>query len=218
MKFLHIKDLGKIPTTKSLAIIPFLNSTGDSQMDYLAEGVSDNVATLLGQIKELKLASKTFYNQLQGNAGNTEQLAQKYGISLFLKGQLINRGQDYVFQISLYNTEHRTELWVTEFDLRKHPLISLPFEIVDKVIKTLGIALKENEKKLLTQVSACDPKAYDEFLKGKYFLKRAGDNLFNSLEYFQQAIRQDTGFAPAHAAYATNLLLLAYISCLMKML
>lgn len=204
-------ELGNIPKIKSLAVLPFVNNSNDESLNYLSEGVSDSIISLLSQVRELKMASKVFQTQLHSNSGDTEELARKYGISLFLKGQLINVNQDLAFKISLFNTEQRTELWTAEFDLRNHPIVSLPNSIAEVVVSTLGIVLKENEKNILSHVSEYNSKAYEEFLKGKYYLKKAGDNLFTSLEYFQQAMKHDPGFAAAMAAYASNLLLLSIL-------
>ncbi len=206
-----LKDLAIIPKTKSLAVLPIINNSKDDRLNYLCEGISDLVTALLSAIRELKMASKTFYSVLQNNSNEATSLAQKYGVNLFLKGQLVNKENELTLQISLYNTENVSELWAINFDLRNHSVMSVPHEIAGMVIKSLGITLKENDSKILAKGVNCDAKAYDDYLKGKFYLKKADESLFTSLEYFQQATRQDSNFAAAHAAYATNLLLLAYL-------
>jgi TolB-like protein/Flp pilus assembly protein TadD len=200
-----------LPPEKSIAVLPFENLSRDPDNAYFAEGMQDEILTRLAKIADLKVISRTSTQHFQSSPDNLPQIAKQLGVANILEGSVQKAGDQVRVNVQLINAASDAHLWAESYDRKLNDIFAVESEIAKTVADTLQAKLTGSEKRAISARPTDNPVAYQDYLKGRYFWnKRTGADLRMAIEYFNQALAKDPGYALAYAGLADSYGLLPF--------
>ena len=189
------------PTTKpitSIAVLPFINATGDPTAEYFSDGITEDIINNLTQLSGLKVMARTTVFQYKGAATDPRQIGQTLGVAAVLTGKAEARGGAFIIRTELVNVADGSQLWSDKYDRQPSDV----FEgIAKQISKKLQIKLSGAEELRLAKRDTDNTEAYQLYLRGRYQVYKYTD-FEKAIEYFTQAIALDDNYALPHAGLA----------------
>jgi TolB-like protein/Flp pilus assembly protein TadD len=196
---------------KSIAVLPFDNLSRDPDNAYFCEGVQDEILTRLAKVTDLKVISRTSTQHFKSTPDNLPQIAKQLGVAHILEGTVQKAGDQVRVNVQLINALTDAHLWADTYDRKLTDIFAVESEISKAIAETLQAKLTGSEKIQLAKKPTANPEAYELYLKGRFFWnKRSGADLRKSIEYLNQAIAKDPGYALAYAALADSCAILRF--------
>ena len=190
-------------SNKSIAVLPFDNLSRDPDNAYFAEGVQDEILTRLAKVADLKVISRTSTQHFKSAPDNLPQIAKQLGVAHILEGSVQKASDQVRVNVQLINALTDAHLWGDTYDRKLTDIFAVETEIAKTIADTLQAKLSGSEKTAISKTSTKDPEAYELYLKGRFFWnKRTGADLQTAIQYFNQAITKDPGYALAYAGLA----------------
>ena len=202
------------PQIKSLAVLPLENLSGDASQDYFAEGMTETLIAGLAKVVELRVTSRTSVVQYKGSQKPLKQIAQELNVDAVAEGSVQRSGDKIRVTVRLIDAATEKLLWHGEYERDLRDVLTLQNEIAQQVTQAIRIKLTPQEQVRFAQARRINPAAYDDFLRGRYFLSRQtkADN-DAAIEALNRAVTTDPEFAGGWAelaqAYVWRLFLFA---------
>jgi TolB-like protein/DNA-binding winged helix-turn-helix (wHTH) protein/Tfp pilus assembly protein PilF len=192
-----------IPTIHSLAVLPLENLSGDPSQDYFADGMTDELITTLGQIRSLRVISRTSVMQYRGIHKTLLQIARELKVDAIVEGTVVRSGERVRITTQLIEASTDKHLWAQSYQADVRDVLGLQEEIATAIAQQIQIRLTPPQQIGMGSGRTINPDSYEWYLKGEYFLNRFTPNsTLKAAEYFQRAIEKDTNYAPAYCKLA----------------
>lgn len=209
------RPLSSADGARSLSVVPFVNVGGDSAQAYLADGISDELATALGRIHGIQLVSRTAARQYQGRTDvDARQVGHALGADFVVQGTVRRSTDRLRVAVQLTATETGQEIWANTYERPAGDAFAVQDEIVRAVADTIrsrfGAKIGVQLPRIVQRKP--DPEAYDLYLRGQSFLRRRTPGVGLAAAHFDSAIGRDSNFAPAYAGLSTALALFPYFA------
>jgi len=201
-------------TSKSIAVLPFVNMSNDPDQEYFGEGIAEEILNSLVHLKDLKVAGRTSSFQFKGRNIDLRKVGQKLGVSSVLEGSVRKQGNRLRVTAQLVNVEDGFHLWSERYDRDLDDIFAIQDEIALFITEKLKVTLLEDDYAIVTKTHTKHTEAYELYLKGRFYLNRRGNSIMIAMENFKKAIFLDPGFALAHAGYADALNIAAFYGLL----
>ena len=187
-----------VATAKSIAVLPFVNMSGDTENEYFADGLSEELLNLLTKVPELRVAARTSTFKFKGEKINVQEVAAKLNVAHVLEVSVRKSGNKVRITAQLVKAADGYHLWSETYERTLDDIFAVQDDIAGAVVKSLQLTLLSPA--LASRSKAGDPEAYDLALRGRYFLDRRGqDDLERSIDYFRQSRERDSEYAPSWA-------------------
>jgi serine/threonine protein kinase len=187
----------------SIAVLPFKNMSADPEQEYFCEGIAEELLNALTQIKELRVVARTSAFSFKGKDVDIREIGRTLNVDKVLEGSVRKSGQRLRITAQLVNVEDGYHIWSDQFDREIKDIFAIQEEISLTIVDHLKLKLLKSEKEKILKRPTEDHEAYDYYLKGRYFWYRRYEKGFQrGLQYFQQAIEKDPGYALAHVGIA----------------
>jgi TolB-like protein/DNA-binding winged helix-turn-helix (wHTH) protein len=205
-----LQSRGAGKSIESLAVLPLENLSRDPEQEYFADGMTDDLIADLGKISALRVLSRTSVGQYKGTRKTVPEIARELNVDAVLEGT-VERDQGRVrITAQLIAAAPERHLWAEKYETSLSDVLSVQDSVARAVAQAVQVNVTQQERSVLSTARAIDPEAYEAYLKGRYFWDPGGEtNVAKSLEYFQQAIQKDPGYAIAWAGLADAYLRLA---------
>ncbi len=188
---------------KSVAVLPFANASGDPNLEYLSDGITEDVIDRLSGLPNLRVISRTSAFRYKGRDIEPQKVAKELGVEALVMGRLVQRGDDVSVSAELVYAHEDKQLWGEHYNRKLADITSVQQEIATAVSGNLRGGVTSEDKTRLNKPSATNSEAYRLYLKGRYHANQAtAAGLKKGIEYFQQAIDQDPNYALAYAGLA----------------
>ena len=195
----------------SLAVLPFVNSGGDPDTEYLSDGISESLINNLSQLHQLRIAPRTTVFRYKGKETDPQQVGHDLNVRAVLTGRLLQRGDTLVVQTELVDAEKGSQIWGAQYNRKLADVLALQEEIAREISQTLRLQLSGEQKQQLARRYTDNSEAYQLYLKGRfYWNKRSESGLLKALDYYQQAIDKDPTYALAYAGLAETYMPLGF--------
>ena len=199
----------------SLAILPLINAGGDPDTEYLSDGITESIINNLSQLPKLRVMARSTVFRYKGKEVDPQRVGQELGVRASLSGRVLQRGDLLIIRAELVDTEDGSHLWGEQYNRKLSDIFTIEEEISREISDKLRLKLSGAEKKQLTKRYTENTEAYQLYLKGRfYWNKRTPEGLTKGIEYFQQAIVSDPGYALAYAGLADSYNILVSYSAL----
>jgi len=187
---------------KSIAVLPFENSSEDKANAYFADGIQDEILTRLSKIADLKVISRTSTQQYQSKPGNLSEIARQLGVAHIVEGSVQKSGESVRVNVQLIKAANDSHLWADTFDRKLTDIFSVESEVAKAIADQLRAKLTGQEEQVIAAKPTDNPEAYDAYLRGlAYSLKTSFTpaNALGAQKYLKEAVRLDPKFALAWA-------------------
>ena len=196
---------GAAPAADSIAILPFTNASGNPDMDYLGDGITESLINGLSQIPNLAVMSRNAVFRYKGRVTDAQEIGRSLNVKTVLTGRVAQRGDGLTISAELVDVRNNRQLWGDQFNRKLNDLQAIQEEIATEISGKLQLRLTGEEKQRLAKRYTQNADAYQLYLKGRYYWnKKTADGFNRGIEYFQKAIELDPNYAPAYAGIATS--------------
>ncbi len=188
----------------SIAVLPFVNPTGNTDSEYLSDGLAESLIYRLSQLPDLKVSPTSSVFRYKGKEADPQAVAKELGVDSVMTGRITQRGDNLNISVNLVDTRNGKSLWGEQYERKMSELLATQREITAEITNKLQLKLSGNEKGLAKNYTDSN-EAYQLYLKGRYFWnKRTGESLKQAVELFDQAVAKDPNFALAYSGLAES--------------
>jgi TolB-like protein/Tfp pilus assembly protein PilF len=199
---------------KSIAVLPFDNISPDPEDAYFADGIHDEILAQISKIRDIKVISRTSVMRYRGeDKPSSPEIGVALGVANLLEGSVRLAGNRVRITIQFIEAERDAHLWTEIYDreLTAANIFSIQSEIAKIVADALRATLTPEEEERLATVPTENLAAYEAYLLGRQRVARETTAAsVEAVDYFQQAIELDPGFALAYAGLADSYVLQVY--------
>lgn len=193
-----------------IAVLPFVNATGDPNVEYLSEGVTDNIINNLSRVSKLRVMSRSAVFRHRKDVFDPLVVGRELGAKAVLVGQISARPVGIAISVELVEVAKGWQLWGETFDCELKDILEIQDTITRQLLVNLKLKLTGEEEKRITARYTENPQAYQAYLEGRYhwsLYTRTG--IEKAIGHFRQAIELDPNYALAYAAIVDCYLRLA---------
>lgn len=198
----------------SIAVLPFENQSGDPEVEYLCDGITESLITNLSELPKLRVMARSTVFRYKGRPSTDAlDIGRELVVRSVLTGRLLQRGDSVLLKIELVDTFDGSYLWGEHYHRRISEILNLEEEMARDVSDKLRLKLTGALKKQIARRYTENTQAYQLYLKGRYhWNKRTEESIRKSIELFEKAIEVDPSYALAYAGLADAYNLLAAYS------
>lgn len=199
------------PAATSVAVLYFDNLSRDTSEAYVADGLTEELITRLGEIQRLQVKSRTAVQRYRGKSiDDPAALARSLNVVHLVSGTVQQGGGRLRVTVELTRAASGTRVWGQSYERPTTDLMGVEAEIAQAIAEGVGGRLAPAERRFLALRPSRNPEAYDHYLHGNYLLGRRNPvDVRQAIEQFQQAVQLDSSFtgALARIGYAYALFL-----------
>ncbi|HJS23098.1 MAG TPA: winged helix-turn-helix domain-containing protein [Pyrinomonadaceae bacterium] len=193
-----------------VAVLPFLNCTGDPELEYLADGLTDNITNNLSRVSKLRVMSRSAVFRYRSKEADPRQSGRELGASVVLVGKINARKSGLTIGVELVDVTTGWQLWGENFDSENKDLLQIQDAITKQLLGALKFKLTGEEERQVTARYTDNAEAYQAYLEGRYHWSRYTKNgIEKAIQHFRRAIELDPNYALAYAAIVDCYLRLA---------
>jgi TolB-like protein/cytochrome c-type biogenesis protein CcmH/NrfG len=190
-------------TGASIAVLPLANLSGDPAQEYFADGMTDELITRLAQVSGLKVISRTSSMQYKGTGKPVAQIARELGVKLLVQGTVQRAGEQVQVRAQLVEAATDRNLWADSFQRGAGDVFEIQAEVVRGVVDRIKVNLTPDDRARLVRTQPVRAEAHEAYLRGRYAASRLNaEELGRAVEFFNQALRLEPGYAQAWAGLA----------------
>jgi adenylate cyclase len=189
----------KFPDKPSIAVLPFVNMSGDPEQEYFSDGITEDLITDLSKISSLFIIARNSTFTYKGKPVKVDQVGRDLGVRYVLEGSVRKAGDRVRITAQLVDASTGGHLWAERYDRDLEDIFALQDEVAQKIVAALAVKLTEDEQERLERGYTDNLEAYDYFLRGLEYsnrLTKEGTNQARRL--FEKAVDLDPGFAAAY--------------------
>jgi TolB-like protein/Tfp pilus assembly protein PilF len=184
---------------ESIAVLPFVNEGGNSEVEYLSDGMTDTLINSLSQLPNLLVKARSSVFRYKGKEVDPQRVGTELSVQAILSGRVVQQNDNLTLYLSLVDARNGNQLWGERYDRKMADLISLQREIADDVSQKLRARLSGTERQRITKDYTANTEAYQLYLKGRFHMLRlTPPEVQKGIGYFQQAIQMDPNYALAY--------------------
>ncbi|MEI9421143.1 winged helix-turn-helix domain-containing tetratricopeptide repeat protein [Mesorhizobium sp. Cs1299R1N1] len=201
----------ELPDMPSLAVLPFQNLSGDSEQEYFADGVVEDIITALARFRPLFVIARNSSFTYKGRPVDVKQVGRELGVRYVVEGSVRRAGDRLRITGQLIDTSTGAHLWADRFDGTLAEVFVLQDEVASSIVGAITPKVEEAEIERAKRKPTESLDAYDYYLRGLAAFDRTITDrsaIDDALRLFMKAIERDREFAAAHAraarCYATR--------------
>jgi serine/threonine protein kinase len=193
---------GVASANASIAVLPFVSRSAESENDYFSDGLSEDLINALSRLPELKVASRTSAFRFRGSDLDVRQIGRQLGVGTILEGSVRRAGSRLRVTAQLVSADNGYQLWSERYDRQMADVFEIQDEIVASIVEELVPALLGEAASAVTRPTE-NLEAYELYLKGRHhWHQRSPATLQVAIQCFEETIKLDPGYALAYAGLA----------------
>jgi len=196
---------GKSAKESSIAVLPFVNVSGDPDYEYFSDGLAEELINALSRLEGVQVVARTSAFSFKGRQADVREIAEKLGVTLVLEGSVRRSGNRLRVIAQLINADDGCHLWSERYDreMEMRDIFEVQDEITLAVVAALKLKLTGGERSGVLRRHTENVKAHELYLKGRFQLFRMSPSGIQSgMAYLQQAIEADPSDAHAQVGLA----------------
>jgi TolB-like protein/Tfp pilus assembly protein PilF len=194
---------------QSIAVMPFVNASGNGDLDYLSDGMTETLIKSLSQLPNLNVKARSTVFRYKGTDKDAKTIGKELGVPAILNGVMKQHGDQLTLSLELMDAQTENVIWTDQYDRKLSDLLALQREIARDVSSKLKLKLSGVDEQRLAKSYTTNPEAYRLYLEGRFFWsKREEKDFRKAVDFFNQAIALDPNYALAYAGLADTYALL----------
>jgi eukaryotic-like serine/threonine-protein kinase len=197
----------------SIAVLPFVNGSGDPDFEYLSDGITESLINNLSQLPAPRVTARSTVFRYKGKETDPQKIGQDLKVRAVLSGRVLQRGDTLIVRTELMDVTNGSQLWGGQYNRKASDVFAVQDELSSQISDKLRLRLTSEEKQRLTKRYTDNAEAYQLYLKGRYYWnKRSPDGVQKSIEYLNRAVDNDPGYALAYAGLADSYNLMSFFN------
>lgn len=190
-------------TDRSIAVLPFVNMSDDSENEYFADGLAEEILNRLAQLPELRVAGRTSSFQYKGRNEDLRDIARDLNVAHVLEGSVRRGGDQIRITAQLVRATDGTHLWSQTYDRTLEDVFRIQDEIAENVATNLDVVMNDQRREMMRRVGVRNVDAFVAYQKGWHIFVDAhdGEDVLDGLrranEHFARATELYPGFGDA---------------------
>jgi serine/threonine protein kinase/Tfp pilus assembly protein PilF len=190
---------------KAIAVMPFVNESGNADVEYLSDGMTETLISSLSQLPNLNVKARSSVFRYKGKETNPQTIGKELNVQAVLNGRVAQRGDQLTLTLELADVKTENVIWSEQYNRKQSDLVSLQSEIARDVSSKLKIKLSGADEQKLTKNYTQNAEAYKLYLQGRFYAnKRTPKDSRKAIDCFQQAASSDPNYALAYAGLAIS--------------
>lgn len=188
---------------RSLAVLPLVNISRDSEQDYFVDGMTDALRERLEGISSLRVISRTSSMHYRGSNKSLREIARELNVDAVVDGSVLSSGERVRINVELIQAGMDQHMWSNSYDGDRRDVFILQASVASKIADEINVVLTPPDRARMVRVRTIDPDAYQAYSKGRFLSnKRTEEDLKKAIGFFQQAIDKDPNYALAYDGLA----------------
>jgi len=187
---------------KSIAVLPFHNYSGDSDQDFMCEGLTDEIISHLFKVRSFdEVRSLTSVLPYKDSEKSATEIADALQVNYILEGSYKRLGDELKITAQLIESKSDNHVWIQDYKLPYNEVISIPGEIAIQIAEHLKAFLSDSERQIITKVSTLNPQAFELLKQAQVRGADVTSYIMDErvMEAVMKAIELDPDYANAHA-------------------
>ncbi len=202
-------DVARTPpvstTSRSVAVLPFVNASPDPDNEYLSDGITDELIAALANVEGLRVASRTSVFALKGKPQDVRAIGTLLDAAWVLEGTVRRAGDRLRITAQLTCTEDGRPVWSGRYDRTLEDVFALQDELAQTIVRTLSVTSLAHLVEPVARHYTENVDAYGLYLKGRFaWNKRTQEGVAEGIRYFEQAIAEDPDYALAYTGLSDS--------------
>jgi len=200
-----------IASTKiqSIAVLSLTNLSGDPSQDYLADGITEAITTDLAKFHSLRVVSRTSAMQYDGRKKPLPEIARELHVDAIVEGGMMRSGAHVRVTAQLIQVVNDRQIWAESYERELRDLLALQNDVARDIAEHVQAQITEQDRQRLSTARPLDPRAHEEYLKGRFFWnKRTENGYLDAIDHFLRAIQIDPEYPEPYAGLADTYALL----------
>jgi TolB-like protein/Tfp pilus assembly protein PilF len=187
----------------SIVVLPFENLTGDRDLDYLCDGVAENVTNAFSRVALFRVLSPRTAFRWKGSSAEPEAIGRELQVETVVHGRVTGDMSQLTIQVDAVNVASGTQIWGNRLRSEADQVFRIEEDVAAEVVNALQLRLSADDLSRLVHRYTSNPHAYDLYLRGRFhWNKRTEEGLRKAIEHFERAIVADPEYALPHAGIA----------------
>src|SRR5882757_9983975 len=187
----------------SIAVLPFVNMSGDPEQEYFSDGITEDIITDLSKVSGLFVVARNTAFTYKGKHVDVQEVAKRLGVNFILEGSVRKAGARVRVTGQLINGKDNGHVWADRYDRDLTDIFAIQDEITHAIVEQLKVKLLPQEKKSIGQTPTGNVEAYTYYLRGRQFLHRHSKSYYQlARRMFAKAVELDPLYARAYAGIA----------------
>ena len=188
---------------ESIAVMPFVNESGNPDVEYLSDGMTETLINSLSQLPNLKVMSRNSVFQYKGKDVNAQTVAKELKVQAVLTGRVTQRGDGLSISVELINAQDNSQIWGQQYNRKLADVFAVQEEIAKEISERLRLKLTGAERQQLAKRPTENLKAFQYYMQGRsYAQRRTREDLLTAIQYNEKALEEDRNYALAYAGLA----------------
>src|SRR5262245_30903996 len=202
--FLYIYRTRSSNTTiDSIAVMPFVNASGNPNNEYLSDGITEGIINSLSQLPNLGVIARNSAFRYKGKDTDAPTVGRELNVRSILTGRVVQRGDNLSISVELVDTSNNHQLWGQQYNRKLADLFAVQEEIANAISEKLRLRMSGSERQQLAKRPTENLKAFRYYIQGQsYAQRRTREDLLTSIRFCDQAIAEDPNYALAYAGLA----------------
>lgn len=191
------------PEIRSIAVLPLDNLSKDPGQDYFSDGITDALTTELAQIGALRVISRTSAVRFKGTKQTLPEIGHELNVDAIVEGSVTRTENRVRITAQLVDTRTDRHLWAKAYERDSRDVLFMQDEVARDIADEIRVKLKPEERTRLAQGRSVNPEVLEACLKGRFYYEKMSIPAFQeAVNYYRQALRQDSTYAPAYVGLA----------------
>ena len=193
----------KPPNKATIAVLPFINMSGDPEQEYFSDGITEDIITDLSKISGLHVAARNTVFTYKSKPIKVQQAAQELGVRFVLEGSVRKAGSRVRVTGQLIDSKDGGHVWADRYDRELTDIFAIQDEITHAIVDQLKVKLLPEEKKAIATPPTKNVEAYTYYLRGRQFIYMCSKSyVLLARRMFAKAVELDPDYARAYAGIA----------------
>ncbi|MCI0392270.1 MAG: protein kinase [Acidobacteria bacterium] len=196
---------GRSKAIDSIAVLPLINASGNAELEYLSDGISESLINSLSQLPQLRVMARSTVFNYKGKEVDPRKVGQELNVRAVFTGKMVQRGDALSIQADLVNASDGSQLWGERYVRKLSDILALQEEMAKQISEKLQLRLSGAEQQRLTKRYTKNTEAYQLYLKGRYYSSQfTTEGLKKGIDYLNRAVEADPAYALAYAGLSAS--------------
>ena len=191
------------PTGPSVAVLPFVNLSGDTEQNYFSDGITEDILAGLSRFRQLFVMARNSSFRYRDQLVDVRQVARELGVRFVVEGSVRKAGTHLRVTVQLVEAATGNHLWAEKFDRELQYIFAVQDEITQSIVASIAGRIEEADRRRALRKGAADLTAYDLLLRGKHCLAQGSQqDVLEARAILQRSLELDPEYAEAHVVLA----------------